>query len=83
MILFDATVDFHPGKELHSINSEVLVIELPNKIAVYVLEFLKGDFNEPEMYCTNKHQFKYTATGQLEISDLQNAAAVLISIIPV
>jgi hypothetical protein len=83
LLLFDAAVSFYNNKKLHTIDSEVQVIMLPDQIALYVLELLKGEFNVPEMYCTTDYSFVYTATNQLEIRHPQTNAPYLISIKPV
>ncbi|MBL0355529.1 MAG: hypothetical protein IPP72_00955 [Chitinophagaceae bacterium] len=83
LILFDANVSYHSNKSQHTIGSQVQVIILPKEIAVYIIEFLTGEFNFNEMYSTSRYNFNCSATNQLEISGEYPDCPLPISIMPV
>jgi hypothetical protein len=82
-IIFDAKVNFNSGNTLQSINSQVQLIVLTNEIAVYILEFLKEEYNITEMYNTGQYHFGCTEAKTLEISKRNEHNKFLISIIPI
>lgn len=82
-ILFDAEVTFYTGNVLHTINSPVQIIVLPNEIAVYILEFLKEEYNITEMYSTGHYYFSSPDSIILQIRENKEDSPFLISILPV
>lgn len=81
-ILFDAAINFYSGDTMHSIDSPVQIIMLPNKIAVYILEFLKETYHLTEMYSTGHYHFKCSNAKALEIRKEKEDDLPLISILP-
>lgn len=71
-ILFNAGVSFYRDDCLQQIISQVQVIMLPHEIALYILEFLKEEINENEMYSSSCYHFKLPEATTLEI--YKNAA---------
>ena len=80
-ILFNAAINFYTGDMLRTINSQVQIIVLPNETAIYILEFLKEEYNITEMYSTGHYYFSCDLKA-LEIRENNNAGSFIISILP-
>jgi hypothetical protein len=82
-ILFNAEVKFYTGTKLNTIISPVQIILLPNEIAIYILEFLKEEYNITEMYSTGQYYFSSRDSIILQIRENKEDSILLISILPV
>jgi len=82
IILFNAAVEFFKNGTLHNIHSQVLIVMLPNQIAVYILEFLKEEFHTTELYNTSSYHFKCPKAKRLEIYQNNPNQEFILSIIP-
>ncbi len=68
LIVFESNITFNKNGTLQKIRSQVQIITLPHEMAVYINEFFKEEYNEPEMYSTTTSVFNYTRGGFLEIT---------------
>lgn len=82
-ILFDAEVMFYTGNVLHTINSPVQIIVLPDEIAIYILEFLKEEYNIIEMYSTGHYYFSSPDSSILQIRENREDKLFAVSILPI
>lgn len=81
-MLFNAAISFYTGDMLRTINSPVQVIVLPNQTALYILEFLKEEYNITEVYSTAHYYFSCTYSKALEIREKNADGSLIISILP-
>ncbi len=79
---FDATVSFYKEKILHSISSEVQIINMPAMMVLYIFEFFKEAYELPEMYATENFKFRYSKGGPLQIIAAENSQPFFVSILP-
>lgn len=82
IILFNAAIEFYDNRSLHNIHSQVLIVMLPNQVAVYILEFLKEEYNTTELYNTSNYHFKCPEAKRLEIYKSNTDKEFILSIIP-
>ncbi len=78
IIIFNALVTSYRNNRMLKINSEVQILTLPNQIALYIHEFFREEYLEPEMYSTASYNFAYMPDGTLEISDSSNARLLIL-----
>ena len=78
IIIFNALVTSYRNNRILKINSEVQILTLPDQIALYIHEFFREEYLEPEMYSTARYHFTYTPDGTLEISDSSNARLLIL-----
>lgn len=80
IILFNALVTRIRNNSLLKAVSEIQIITLPKEIALYILEFVKEDLHEPEMYSTANHDFSFPDSKTLVITDAVNHTKIIIAV---
>lgn len=78
IILFNALVTRIRNNSLLKAVSEIQVITLPKESALYILEFVKEELHEPEMYSTAHHHFSFPDSKTLEITDPVDDTKIII-----
>lgn len=82
-VLFEALVSWYEAGSLKHLQSQVLIITLPKVMVLYVLEFIKEDHHQAEMYSTGSFFFNYTpGNASLEIKEDPSRPMSLVSISP-
>lgn len=79
VIAFNAQVRLQVHNSMISLLSEIQILTLPSRMAVYIIEPIHEQFKLPEMYTTDDACFNFTRNHMLEISALDKSIRIFIS----
>ena len=78
ILLFEASIHFLNNNVTNTINSAVQVILLPDTAVLYIMEFVKQEYGQNEMYSIADYDF--TCIDERTLQVVNDAASTKISI---
>jgi hypothetical protein len=76
LIVFEASISFTTTDKI--VNSELMVVTLPDEMVLYIMECGTSNYPENDMYRTMENTFICLPDKQLEITSLHSEKRVII-----